>query len=154
MSELNTDFLAPPPSLPHSIPNSQQGPFIAPSFFHLLRLTGAPTEGLGLGAQFLLSPSPCPEHSPSSSGASHGAGDGQDHPSPITTLGAEPRTCLPSRNYPSPVSQAGREGWSCRGMCGVGIWCSALIPAGDKGTVGLEKWGPGVTPWKAGNSPG
>lgn len=96
-------------------------------------------------AQSLLSPSPCPEHRP---GAFHGAGDAQEHPNPITTVSFVPSTCLPSRNYPSPVSQAGREGWKCCGMCGVRIWCLTLVPAGDKGTVGVEKWGPGVTPWK------
>lgn len=47
---------------------------------------------------------------PCSPGASHGAGDAQEHPNPITTLSFDPTTHPPSRNYPSPVSQAGKEG--------------------------------------------
>lgn len=138
-------------SSPHSTSNHQGwGTYsrVPSPIFHVPRLTGHPQRVWAQGlcghwaAQSLLSPSPCPEHRSSSPGASPGAGDAQDHPKPTTTLGFEPPTCLPSRNYPSTGSQAGREGWSCSGMCGMGIWCSALTPAGDKGTWGdsLERW--------------
>lgn len=72
-------------------------------------------------AQSLLSPSPCPEHS--SPGASRGAADAQEHPNPVTLLAFEPKTCLPSRNYPSPERQAGRAGAAMGGVgWESGVW--------------------------------